>query len=290
MTKFALPSLAACLVLFQTSSAQEFTISLYGRNFNGCDVTDLFPTPCDPKVFIKCQRNFGSWVDCGTGREMRDDNNPNWPELHTYNYVASERMRWNFEIIDNDPFIDDHIHTFQLDVVDFLEATGVGTAYRHDMAGRGIFYIHLNQMTTTTTPPSPSTSTTTMGPSSSTTMDPQLFTCTGRLDGFYPNPLDCSKYIGCYEGEMSHYQCPSPLLFDPTIGGCNLPSLVDCDMSCEGKLDGLYPHPQDCSLYIICNDWELYVSRCPAPLLFNRVERRCDFPQNVECPTGGIKV
>jgi len=141
-----------------------------------------------------------------------------------------------------------------------------------------IWYVDLDPITPTTTTPS----------SSSTTMNPDLFTCEGREDGFYPNPLDCSKYIGCHDnngGEMmmTHYQCPPPLLFDPIRRNCNLPSFVDCDLSCEGRLDDLYPHPHDCALFLICNAFEAHVYRCPSPLLFNKDSSQCDLPQNVNC-------
>jgi len=279
MVKLTIPAaLAASVVFLQTISAQEFTVTLYGTNFD-CDVF----TECDAKVNIQCQTNWGSWRNCGTAQEIRDNNNPVWPERHSYNYIASENMFWKFEILDQEPLNDQHIHTFELSVGYFFNVTDVGRSYRHNMNGKGFFHIVLAQIDTTTALPTSPTPTTT-GAVSTTTMNPALFDCLGRPDGFYPHPLDCSKYIGCYGGEMSaHYQCPPPLLFDPVIGNCNFPAFIDCDLSCDGKLDGLYPHPHDCSLYIICNAGEPHVYWCPSPLLFNREIRRCDVPQNVEC-------
>jgi len=80
-----------------------------------------------------------------------------------------------------------------------------------------------------------------------------------------------------------YYECPKPLLFDPILGSCNFPQLVDCEISCSGKIDGLYPHPQDCALFITCYAEELSVYKCPPPLLFDPKEAKCNFPENVTC-------
>jgi len=101
--------------------------------------------------------------------------------------------------------------------------------------------------------------------------------------GLYPHPEDCAKFIGCHDCVSEVYDCPEPLLFDPVEGRCDYPDNVMCDLTCIGKPDGQYPHPNDCALFVICKDENLEVFQCPSPLLFNPETSRCEFPESVQC-------
>lgn len=53
---------------------------------------------------------------------------------------------------------------------------------------------------------------------------------------------------------------------------------------CADKLPGLYPHPVDCSMYIICGvGGGTIVQKCPQPLLYDGGIKACNFPEDVEC-------
>lgn len=43
-----------------------------------------------------------------------------------------------------------------------------------------------------------------------------------------PHPTDCYQFIRCTMGTREFATCPSNLMFDRTIGNCNLPELVYC--------------------------------------------------------------
>ena len=75
--------------------------------------------------------------------------------------------------------------------------------------------------TTENTSPSPPS------PPTSTTMDPSLFTCDNKPDGFYPHPLDFVKFIGCHNGTTDYYTCQPPLLFNPIKSTCDSPNAVN---------------------------------------------------------------
>src|SRR5689334_21516993 len=100
--------------------------------------------------------------------------------------------------------------------------------------------------------------------------------------GFYPHPTDCAQFIGCHDEELDHFTCSPPLLFDPVSGFCDLPEFVDCETSCTGKPDGAYPHPHDCSLYILCHFEVLTLVKCPPPLLWDPVLVVCNYPDAVD--------
>ncbi len=99
----------------------------------------------------------------------------------------------------------------------------------------------------------------------------------------YPHPFDCSLFLGCKAGVMETFSCPTPLLFDPIRKSCEYPSQFLCDISCQNKTDGRYPHSQDCSLYISCNSGVATFFKCPNPLLFDPEQLGCWVEDEVEC-------
>lgn len=99
----------------------------------------------------------------------------------------------------------------------------------------------------------------------------------------YPHPADCSQFIGCRSEELTIFQCPTPLLFDPIQKSCQPPEEVECRTSCIDRPNGEYPHPHDCSLFIICRDGDANLYKCPPPLLFDPILSACNFPDDVDC-------
>jgi len=124
-------------------------------------------------------------------------------------------------------------------------------------------------------------------PGSTTTPDPDLFSCENKPDGFYPHPTDCSMWIGCRAGLPIYFSCPDGLLYNPETGVCDDPDQVDCgggdDISCIGLVDGAYPHPRSCAAYILCRSEVATVATCPPPLLFDKILRVCNYPDAVVC-------
>lgn len=93
------------------------------------------------------------------------------------------------------------------------------------------------------------------------------------------HPSDCSQFIIWYEQVAQIFQCPPPLLFNPVTKACSSPNTV----TCVSKPDGNYPHPHDCSLFLVCYDEIMEIYKCPPPLLFDPINRNCNLPQLVDC-------
>ncbi|OXA64052.1 Endochitinase [Folsomia candida] len=114
--------------------------------------------------------------------------------------------------------------------------------------------------------------------------DPEIFSCQDKSPGLYPHPTDCAMSIACRpDDDMFVARCASPFLYDPVFKSCNLPELVDCELTCQDRIDGAYPHPHDCSLYINCANNEMSVIKCPPPTLFDPILQVCNFPEFVDC-------
>jgi hypothetical protein len=110
------------------------------------------------------------------------------------------------------------------------------------------------------------------------------FDCSNLSQGSYPNPIHCSSFFVCVDGELAgEFSCPSPLLFDSIQLTCNVPDDVLCFFSCEKR--GFFPHPSDCSKFLGCRGGSpnVEVIDCPEPLLFDPVLLKCHIPQLVEC-------
>lgn len=54
------------------------------------------------------------------------------------------------------------------------------------------------------------------------------FTCTGRPDGNYADPNDCSKYISCNGGVLFSRSCSPGLYWNQAVGICDWPANVQC--------------------------------------------------------------
>lgn len=80
---------------------------------------------------------------------------------------------------------------------------------------------------TSTTPKSTSTTQSSTSTSTPTTgAPPSSIDC--KKDGYYRDPKDCSSFIICTNQLAYRFQCPSPLMYDESIRGCNWPSAVTC--------------------------------------------------------------
>ena len=99
----------------------------------------------------------------------------------------------------------------------------------------------------------------------------------------YPHPTDCRLFIACHDGKLDIFECPPPNLFNPVFGNCDIPEAVDCGISCVDRPDGHFPHPHDCSLYLVCHSEAATIIKCPYPLLFDPVLLVCNYPDAVNC-------
>jgi len=96
-----------------------------------------------------------------------------------------------------------------------------GGGYSAPSYNTDIYYIELDELDSTATP----------GPTVSTTPAPitcRNFQCPPSIDGNFPDPSDCSKYITCVAGVPSCFSCPPGLYYDQLSDRCDFPQFVDC--------------------------------------------------------------
>ena len=120
-------------------------------------------------------------------------------------------------------------------------------------------------------------------------------------DGYYPDTANaCRKFYVCqYSGTSNQkiysFDCPSGLLFSSVTKVCDWSQNVNCNSvvvtitsQCPNG-NGYYPDiANSCRKFYIClnagtTSQLIYSFDCPSGLLFNRVSKVCDWPQNVIC-------
>ncbi|KAI8485849.1 hypothetical protein Bbelb_364010 [Branchiostoma belcheri] len=158
---------------------------------------------------------------------------------------------------------------------------------------------------------------------------PEPFTCEDRAPGLYADLLNCSMYWECVVGHPAYNRpcAPDGLVFNSLLGVCDWPYNVvgtcgtkpesrdtgdamtgsgnEMDdagsgdenteetgevFSCDGRAEGLYSDPRDCSMYYHCAAGHPPYRRPCAPggTVFDEQDQICDWPENV-APTCGTE-
>ncbi|CAL8111693.1 unnamed protein product [Orchesella dallaii] len=81
-------------------SNASITISFYATNLSGCDLLSA----CDTTVTILCSSIYSDWKQCGQTKKIRNNNNPVYPELFTFEHVPGSSQRWRFDLKDHNLF------------------------------------------------------------------------------------------------------------------------------------------------------------------------------------------
>jgi hypothetical protein len=115
--------------------------------------------------------------------------------------------------------------------------------------------------------------------------------CKDRINGFYPNPADCTTYFFCADTAEYQIQCQGNMVFNEKKNQCDQKANVfkpcgDKDLppsfDCSGKAVGRHPDPVDCNVYYSCDvNGEMVQHRCEGGLSFNAAAMQCDLPQNI---------
>ena len=58
---------------------------------------------------------------------------------------------------------------------------------------------------------------------------------------------------------------------------------MDFRYFCSIRTTNLYPHPEDCSQFIICSNGYGYLQSCPDQMIFNARSRICDYSTGNHC-------
>ncbi|XP_035223858.1 uncharacterized protein LOC118196503 isoform X1 [Stegodyphus dumicola] len=119
--------------------------------------------------------------------------------------------------------------------------------------------------------------------------------------GRYPDPEDCSRYYECRFSIPTLYQCPKSTLYDERRESCMEDKYVRCGNRPGGVgggkepekdvrvvfrcpyIWGTFPHPEDCSKYIICIYNVPTLFSCRKHELFHAYYRRCFPKEQVSC-------
>ncbi|ESO92737.1 hypothetical protein LOTGIDRAFT_232881 [Lottia gigantea] len=102
---------------------------------------------------------------------------------------------------------------------------------------------------------------------------------TDTTDGhLFPHPDDCTKYIFCDQDVGKEMLCSGGLVFDPNINACRKSSSeLPCPdfRPCKGINGGYFPHPTDCSKFIICEAEREIVQTCLHNLVWDYQQQSC---------------
>ena len=134
--------------------------------------------------------------------------------------------------------------------------------------------------------------------------------CSGMADGDYQSCETCNGYVTCSNGELYRRPCPAKLVWDDVKKRCEATSMTCpyssiksqptpieltvtgttglCVKECSGKADGDYQSCETCNGYVTCSNGELYKRPCPAKLVWDDVEKRCE-ATSTTCPYSSIK-
>ncbi|KAK6183735.1 hypothetical protein SNE40_006344 [Patella caerulea] len=139
------------------------------------------------------------------------------------------------------------------------------------------------------------------------------FVCPPIFDGFYGDPISCSRFYRCIGGKMYTFSCPRGTYFDNLRFLCNFESEVtDCtaggirntiisqndegessfdhsppdfnaaNLQCPER-DGVFAHPRSCSKFMYCTKYIPKIYECPRDLVYNIHIHTCDYPDDVVC-------
>ena len=62
--------------------------------------------------------------------------------------------------------------------------------------------------------------------------------CEGYRDGFYPDPMDCTKFIFCHHGFTYNQHCPPGTVWSTRRGTCDYP--YNADEECKNEIPRYY--------------------------------------------------
>uniref|UniRef100_A0A182M3K3 Chitin-binding type-2 domain-containing protein n=1 Tax=Anopheles culicifacies TaxID=139723 RepID=A0A182M3K3_9DIPT len=106
--------------------------------------------------------------------------------------------------------------------------------------------------------------------------------CVGQPDGaIIGHPNECNLYIMCVAQEPAPLRCPFGEIFKLEAQYC-VPGAADScrfhpvETMCSNITDNvIYPHPNECTQYIKCNDGKAIVNDCPIGEIVHGLSKTC---------------
>ncbi|XP_069136233.1 peritrophin-48-like [Argopecten irradians] len=113
------------------------------------------------------------------------------------------------------------------------------------------------------------------------------FDCTGKANGNYE--ITCKSYIECSNGVKTVHNCTGDQMYNMTSKQCDGPS-PPCNIKrdCKNLPDKLYPDMETkCKSYYTCHKGDfLGHNFCSPGLVFDELNQRCNWPEEVAPPCG----
>ncbi|XP_070070652.1 uncharacterized protein teq isoform X2 [Drosophila takahashii] len=128
--------------------------------------------------------------------------------------------------------------------------------------------------------------------------------CPPQFTGLVAYPHDCHRYVNCYAGSPTIQTCSPGTLFNPRSLVCDHPSNVDCSSAesqstrlgrlqqfdskpkCPAGLNGLHPHPTDCTKFLNCANGQAFVMDCSPGTAFSAASLVCVHKESANCGGG----
>ncbi|CAI5452902.1 unnamed protein product [Caenorhabditis angaria] len=111
---------------------------------------------------------------------------------------------------------------------------------------------------------------------------------TSSIENCQPNQVFCNVQLKCVDKWSIPHCARAAAAAQSSYGGVVAQAQpfnyggAAGDAFCQGKSDGLYKNPSDCSAILQCFGGDLFeYPSCPSGLAFNEISGKCDYPQNV---------
>ena len=157
------------------------------------------------------------------------------------------------------------------------------------------------------------------------TSDSEYYTeCPAGHTGQLPYGYDCRRFLNCWNGRGHIQTCAPGTVFNYRTMECDRPDKVDCgalsalgaqkiqqiqqqsasnspnrsgrlldiaservEVLCPHGIEGLQPHPHDCSKFINCANGNVHLQQCGPGTAYDANKMICDYKEKVNCGQRG---
>ncbi|XP_049295191.1 multiple epidermal growth factor-like domains protein 10 [Anopheles funestus] len=106
--------------------------------------------------------------------------------------------------------------------------------------------------------------------------------CQDQPDGLViAHPNLCEIFITCQGGAVRIQSCPNQEILRPDTQSCVPGNSLTCEFEpvermCIGQMNSVnFPHPTDCSMFVMCNLQNALTQTCPAGSIYSALTRSC---------------
>ncbi|XP_017049583.1 uncharacterized protein LOC108093796 isoform X2 [Drosophila ficusphila] len=128
--------------------------------------------------------------------------------------------------------------------------------------------------------------------------------CPAHFTGLVAYPHDCHRYVNCYQGSPTIQTCSPGTLFNAKTLVCDHPNNVDCsspppestrlgrlqqldsEPKCPAGVNGLQPHPTDCTKFLNCANGHAFIMDCSPGTAFSAASLVCVHKDVANCGAG----